>query len=120
MPILANINYEVASDRFYEVLFERSANARSLLKGASNRQAMFMTALQCVILFLDEDELLTDYLTMLGKKHSGYNITKDDLKIGREALKIALNAGSPNSCGEDLAKYDVVVDRIFDGMQFDE
>jgi hemoglobin-like flavoprotein len=76
--VVATANPQFAS-RFYEILFERHPQARSLFpqNGMARQAEMLTSALVAVIDHLEDAPWLHDTLGALGAKHVGYGVTRE-------------------------------------------
>jgi hemoglobin-like flavoprotein len=78
--------------RFYDVLFEKYPQARSLFQRNSRakQERMLFEALGAVMDHLDNAPWLTQTLTALGEKHKSYGVTREMYGWVGEALLATL------------------------------
>lgn len=78
--------------RFYDILFERYPQARTLFtrNSPAMQQRMLGQALTAVIDHLEDPEWLTDTLGSMGKRHEGYGATPETYDWVGECLLAAI------------------------------
>ena len=105
MILKAGFDFERATDKFYEVLFEKMPALEIMFADKHKQTSMFIVALQSIGDKARGDTQLADYLKMLGDKHKGFGLLRIHMEMGREAFEQALEAGSKDASDEEKQHY---------------
>jgi hemoglobin-like flavoprotein len=100
-----HINFEVATEKFYEVLFAKLPEVEAMFGDLKYTKLMFMSVLRSIGSLEDGDRQLKEYMELLGKKHRGYGLTEQHMEIGRQAFEAAIEAGGTNLSSERKEHY---------------
>ena len=100
-----NVNFEVATEKFYEVLFAKAPDVKAMFRDFEYSKLMFMSVLRSIGSLEQGDMLLKDYMELLGAKHRGYGLTEQHMEIGREAFRGAIESGGKDLSDERKQHY---------------
>ncbi len=100
-----HLDFATATDRFYEVLFEQIPSIKERFADNTHQREMFLLILQFIDRNHANDEILSDYLQMLGDKHKMKGLNRVHMKMGRVAFEQAIEAGGKNLKSEQKQTY---------------
>ena len=100
-----NLDYWAATDKFYEVLFEKAPGVEALFGDITNQRGMFVFALKTIGGETPESERTDEYIKMLGNAHKRQGLTSEHMEIGREAFRASIEAGGRDLSDEGKRQY---------------
>jgi len=99
------LDFAMATSKFYEVLFEKMPELEGLFGDELKQANMFIVALQSIADKAQGDRNLADYMKMLGEKHRKVGLNRFQMELGREAFEQAVEAGGKNLDREQKQRY---------------
>jgi hemoglobin-like flavoprotein len=113
------LDFTLATDKFYEVLFERMPSLETLFGDKKKQECMFIVVLQTISDNANGDIMVSDYLKVLGEKHKAFGLRPVHMEMGRQAFEQAIVAGGINLNSADGQFYMESYDTLIKWMRFD-
>ncbi|PCI37665.1 MAG: hypothetical protein COB46_13135 [Rhodospirillaceae bacterium] len=101
---IAQIDHVLATDKFYEILFEIMPETQAMFESTEAQKQMFSSALMSIGHWEFGDAQLLFYLETLGKKHKDLGLTTEHMQMGKRAFVEAIEVGGKD-LSEDRKQY---------------